>query len=82
MNHKFDEDAYRDRQTNKYLEEQEGNEAVSNCCGSPICEESDVCCDCKEMCAPITQSEFDAEEYEAAMCDRADSERELAREEG
>ena len=45
---KFDEDAYRDRQLHKYLEENTGE--MSNCCDAPICEESDVCCECKEHC--------------------------------
>ena len=71
----------RDKQLDKYLDEQEGNEEVSNCCGEPICGESDICCGCKEHCVPTSFAEFAADEEEAAMCDRADAERELAREE-
>ena len=76
------ETEWRDKQLSKYLDEQDGNEPVSNCCGAMICTESDICCGCKEHCIEITQAEFDFDEEEAAMCDRADAERELRREDG
>ena len=51
----FDEDAYRDKQLHKYLEDNIGE--MSNCCNAPICEESDVCCECKEHC--VTNDDYE-----------------------
>ncbi len=62
---------------NKYLDAQELACEVSNCCGEPMLPETDICSSCREYAAPITLAEFQAEEYENAMCDAADSTREL-----
>ena len=68
----FNEDGYRNNQLNKHLEED--NSELSNCCNAEILEDSDVCSECMEHCVTVT------EDYENAMCDKADSERELERE--
>ena len=52
------ETEWRDKQLNKYLDEQDMNEPVSNCCGAPVCEESDICCECKEHCDVIDVGEY------------------------
>ena len=65
---KFDEDAYRDKQTNKYLDslEEAEEDQLSNCCYAPMCENSDICCECKEHCVTV------AEEKESAYDDAMD----------
>lgn len=43
----LDEDVYRDKQLNKYLDEQDSYTLVSDCCGAIIYEEEyDICSDC------------------------------------
>jgi len=70
----FNEDDYRDRQLNKYLEKQEGYTLVSNCCGAEIYDEdSTICPECKEHCKIITQGDYDTDLYEQAMEDKADA---------
>lgn len=71
---------YRDNQLNTYLESLDANQPVSNCCDAPMDEDEVLCPKCKERCKTITQGEYNYEVYEEAMCDRADAERELARE--
>ena len=71
----FNEDVYRDNQLNKYLESLEMNEGVSNCCGVPIEEDTDVCSLCGEHYEVISLGEWKYQEYENAMCDRAEAER-------
>jgi len=73
----FNEDDYRDQQLDKYLDEQEMKEAVSNCCGATILENTDVCSDCKEHCSEIAFGEYMYDRREDAECDRADVEREM-----
>ena len=70
---KFDEDGYRDRQLNKYLDDYDEN--LSNCCDAPICGDSDICCECKEHCVSH------ADEAEMARDDAGDAKFEQAREE-
>jgi hypothetical protein len=38
---------------------------ISNCCGAPVYEETDICTDCGEHCDPIPES--DSEETLGAM---------------
>ena len=64
------EDEWRDKQLNEHLEED--NSELSNCCDAEMYGE--VCSECSEFCVS------NRNEYEDAMCDRADSERELRRE--
>lgn len=65
---KFNEDEYRNKQLNKYLD---GDDSTnSNCCNAAILEDSDICSECGEHCVTIT------EEYENAMYDKADAEHE------
>lgn len=52
------EDEYRDLQLNKYLDEQDYLEEVSPCCGANICDETDICCDCREHCNAITRGDY------------------------
>ena len=68
----FNEDDYRDRQLNKYLESQE--EEMSNCCDAPITDEG-LCSYCDEH---VTT---EAERQEQAMWERADAEHERRRDE-
>lgn len=72
MRKQFNEDAYRDRQLNKYLEEDEG--VLSNCCGALILEGTDICSECLEHCVTKT------EEAEMARDDAGDAKLEEARE--
>ena len=71
----FNEDKYMDRKLNKYLDSLEDNEEVSNCCGAELLEETDICSECNEHCGIISLAEWKYEEYENAMCDKADAER-------
>ena len=74
----FDEDAYRDSQLNRHLEEQEMNQLVSKCCGELIYDgDNDICLSCREHCTFLTLGEYEYNEYENAMCDKADAQREL-----
>ena len=70
---KFDEDAYRDRQLAKYLDDYDGS--LSNCCDAPMCEDSDICCECREHCVSHD------DEKEMARDDAADAKYEQMREE-
>ena len=76
----MNEDEYRDNQLNKHLADQEMAELVSSCCGAPLKENTALCSDCKEHCSEVEMGEYMYEERESAMCDKADSERELQRE--
>jgi len=68
----FNEDRYRDMQLQKYLEPDTSE--LSNCCDEEIDEHTGLCSRCKEPCITNT------EEYENAMEDKADAQRELERE--
>ncbi len=74
-------DRHLDNQLNRYYEEQESSMPVSNCCGATMEEQQCYCPECNSGCVVITYGEYMAEEYENAMCDKADSQRELDREE-
>ena len=76
----MDYDSYLERETEKYYEEQEYAMSVSNCCGVYV-EDGDICQDCSEHCEVISLGEYEYVKYEDAMCDKADSDRDLAREE-
>ena len=76
----FDEDAYRDQQLDKHLAEQEMAEPVSNCCGEPIEENTDICSRCKEHCSEQELGEYIYDTHMAYEEDRADAQRELERE--
>lgn len=67
----FNEDDYRNNQLNKHLDGDENNSA---CCDSAFIEDTDICSECGEHSESITDA------YEKAMCDRADAQRELERE--
>jgi hypothetical protein len=69
----FNEDAYRDRQLNRYLEQ--GSDQNSSCCNAPFIEGTDTCSECMEDAIAI----FDAEE--AAYWDKGDQEYERRRDE-
>lgn len=69
---RFNEDQYRNNQLNKHLEDDESQN--SNCCNAELIGESDICSECLEHCVTISQ------DYENAMCDKGDAERELERE--
>jgi len=77
----FNEDKYRDNQLNKHLEQQEQNETVSECCGAEAEEriDCDECSECGECCRTITRGEYACDEYQSAMEDRADAQRDLER---
>ena len=64
----INEDTYRNNQLDKYLD---GDDSTnSNCCHAAILEDSDICSECREHCVTV------AEEYEIAMSNRMDEERE------
>ena len=71
---KFNEDEYRDNQLNKHLAEQDVR-ILSNCCGAELLGDTEICSDCIEHCSPTREDEYLADEYENAMCDKADAER-------
>ena len=75
----FNEDDYRDQQLNKHLAEQEMAEPVSNCCGEPIEENTDICSKCKEHCSEVELGEFMYDAHVAYEEDRSDEQRELER---
>ena len=76
----FNEDEYRDRQLNKYLDQQDlENEEVSNCCGSNICDESDICCDCRDHCTVISKADYLFDEQCSMAEERGDAEMEARR---
>lgn len=72
-----DEDRYRDMQLDKHLNEQEKNEEISECCRESLIEDNNICSKCYEHCDVITIGEHETEQYESAMEDKADAEREL-----
>ena len=76
----FDEDAYQDRKLNEYLDS--CDYGVSNCCGKYQLEDTDICSECNEHSDEISTGDYNYMELEMAMCDKADSERELRREDG
>ncbi len=66
----FDEDAYRDKLLNKYLDEEDGS--LSNCCGEPILEDNDVCSSCLEHCVTKTEeAEMLRDDYGDAKLEEA-----------
>ena len=73
------ESEWRDHQLNQHYLEEEMAEEVSNCCGHTIIF-GDVCGNCKEHCDVTPRGEWLYEEKVNAECDRADSQRELERE--
>ena len=46
-------------------------DGMSDCCGSPVYGESDICSKCKEHCTPMTEDEFDSE-FEKERLDKID----------
>ena len=77
----MDYDSYLDKQIEMHYAEQEYNMPVSNCCGVYIYENDDICPECYEHCEVISHGEYEYIEHDNAMCDKADSDRDLAREE-
>ena len=73
----FDVDSYMDRQLDKHLAQQEMDEVVSNCCGEPIEEDTDICSGCGEHCSEQAMGEYMYDMREAYECDQADAQREL-----
>ena len=73
----MDYDSYLDRQLEKHYKEEEASEEVSNCCGEPVYDETDICSDCEEHCDIITLGEFMTDSYESARADAADAQRDL-----
>ena len=69
----FNEDAYRDKQLNKYLKDCEDSEEVSNCCGVEVYDDTIICKKCKEHCDIISLGEWNEIQYENAMWDKADA---------
>ncbi len=80
MSCQFDEDAYKDEQLNKHLADMELAEIVSNCCGAPIIENTDICSQCGEHCSEQELGEYMYDVQQAAEEDAADAQRELKRE--
>ena len=76
----MNEDEYMAKKLHEYLDDYDYY--VSNCCGVEVYDDDEVLCPkCKEHCEFVSKHERDYEEYENAMCDKYDSDRELAREE-
>ena len=75
----IDEDEYMAKKLHEHLDDYDYY--VSNCCGEEMESYIDICPNCGEHCEVVSNKEREYEEYENAMCDKADSERELAREE-
>jgi len=71
----FNEDEYRNKQLNKYLQECDDSEEVSNCCGAPLFDDTIICSKCKEQSDIISIGEWNMIQYENAMWDKADAER-------
>ena len=71
----FDEDTYRDRQTNKYLDSLEDEGSLSSCCNAKFIEETDLCSQCEEHAS--TNDEY----AEQVRDDNGDAKFEEAREE-
>jgi len=76
----IDSDKYLDNQLNKYYEEQESNMPVCNMCGKTMEDDTEYCLHCEANTVVITHGEYIADEYENAMCDKADAQTELDRE--
>ena len=74
----MDYDTYLDRQLDKYQQELEMNEEVSDCCGAEI--DDDICTECGDECHPIARGEYLYEAEMSYLEDAADAERELKRE--
>jgi len=74
----MNEDDYRDKQLDKHLREEEDRELVSSCCGESMYEDlegNDICFNCQEECSTTSHGEYITDEYETAMCDKADADR-------
>ena len=61
-----------DARLNKYLDEIDGE--LSECCDAPMCQESGICCECKEP------SETHTEAFESAQDDYFDQKYEQEKE--
>jgi len=79
----FNEDEYKNNEINKYLAQQEGYEEVSDCCGAEVeyneDNESYICSNCGSECNIQSLSDFQHDEYENAMEDKADIQRDNER---
>ena len=75
----INEDEYMAKKLHEYLDDYDYY--VSNCCGEEMESYVYVCPKCGEHCITVSKHERDYEEYENAMCDKADLDRELSREE-
>ena len=67
----MNEDQWRNQQLNKYLDYEE----CSNCCGSSLIDETDICMECNEHCTVVSLEDFRREEKENYLIDKADMER-------
>ncbi len=75
MNNEDKIERARQKQLDKYLDSLEYSDMeLSNCCGEPICEDSSICCGCKENC--VSRSD----EAESQRDDWADAKYEEMRE--
>jgi len=80
----FNYDNYLNQQLELKFQEEEMNMPVSSCCDVTVTDyEQDgkeyVCDKCGEYCEVISHGEYEYNRYEDAMCDKADSERDLER---
>lgn len=69
------ETEYQNKILNKYLNSVDGE--CSDCCGAEVLEDTDICSECNEHCTAMSIGDYNYEEYENAMADRCDSDREL-----
>ena len=79
MCYRFDEDAYRDNQLHRYLDNCD-DEDVSDCCGAMVTEQG-ICDKCLEHCSIVSQQERDFQYHQSMLEDKADEENDRRRDE-
>jgi hypothetical protein len=73
------EDDYQSNILNKYLDSLDYD--VSNCCGATVDDLRGICNKCYEHCDTISIGDYNYNQYESAMEDKADEKRERMRDE-
>ena len=63
-------DYYLDRQLDRHYREQELSEEVSNCCGEPVYEDTDICSSCKDHCKVVTREDYEYDREQEAFEER------------
>jgi hypothetical protein len=68
---------YDDWKLSNPIDDGDGYDMLSNCCGAKMWDDCDICPKCKDHCEPLEECEYDTQKRESIAEDREDEKRDL-----